>query len=119
MCGENFQIYGVHIPRKCIDSRRFYSCPSPFKTRPLPPPPPNFLSSRPRQKESTHSLRQDSFENLFPPKQKGEDETMICSIKVQSENVKMTLNIRFFVFCMICNFFKYDGFTVLKIISII
>ena len=24
MCGENFQIYGVHIPRKCIDSRHFY-----------------------------------------------------------------------------------------------
>ena len=28
---------------------------------------PNFLSSRPRQKEITHSPRQHSFENLFPP----------------------------------------------------
>ena len=27
---------------------------------------PNFLSSRPRQKEITHSPRQHSFENLFP-----------------------------------------------------
>ena len=27
----------------------------------------NFLSSRPRQKEITHSPRQHSFENLFPP----------------------------------------------------
>ena len=26
-----------------------------------------FLSSRPRQKEITHSPRQHSFENLFPP----------------------------------------------------
>ena len=56
-----FQIYGVHIPRKCIDSRHFYSCPSPLKTRP------RFLSSLPRQKEITHSPRQHSFENLFPP----------------------------------------------------
>ena len=28
---------------------------------------PKFLSSRPRQKEITHSPRQHSFENLFPP----------------------------------------------------
>ena len=28
---------------------------------------PNFLSSRPKQKEITHSSRQRSFENLFPP----------------------------------------------------
>ena len=34
VCGKNFHIYGVHIPRKCIDSRYFYSCPSPLKTRP-------------------------------------------------------------------------------------
>ena len=34
ICGENFQIYGVHIPRKCIESRHFYSCCSPLKTLP-------------------------------------------------------------------------------------
>ena len=28
---------------------------------------PNILSSRPRQKEITHSSRQHSFENVFPP----------------------------------------------------
>ena len=28
---------------------------------------PKFLSSRPRQKEIAHLLRQHSFENLFPP----------------------------------------------------
>ena len=61
MCEKNFQIYGVHIPRKCIDSRHFYSCPSPLKTCP------QVFSSRPRQNEITHSPRQHSFENLFPP----------------------------------------------------
>ena len=30
----NFKIYGVHIPRKFIDSSHFYSCPSPLKTCP-------------------------------------------------------------------------------------
>ena len=33
--------------------------------------------------------------------------------------MKKTWNIKIFVFCMICNFFKYDDFTVLWIISII
>ena len=61
MCGKNFQIYGVHSPRKSIVSRHFYSCPSPFKTRP------KFLSSRPRQKEITHFPRQHYFENMFLP----------------------------------------------------
>ena len=55
MCGNIFQIHGVHIPKKCIDSRHFYSRHSPLKSR-----------SRPRQKEITHSPRQYSFENLFP-----------------------------------------------------
>ena len=61
MCGKTFQIYGVHNPRKCIDSRHFYSCTSRSKLAP------NFLSSHPRQKEITHSPRQHSFKNLFPP----------------------------------------------------
>ena len=26
---HHFSIYGVHIPRKCIESMYFYSCPSP------------------------------------------------------------------------------------------
>ena len=37
----------------------------------------------------------------FPQQQKGVEETMICFIKIQSENMKMTWNIRFFIFCMI------------------
>ena len=63
MCGKNFQIYLVHIPRKCIDSRHFTHAPSRSKFAP------KFLSSRPRQKEVTHfpRPRQHSFENLFSP----------------------------------------------------
>ena len=61
MRGKNFHIYVVHIPRKCIDSRHFYSCPSPLKFHP------KFFSSRPRQKKITHSPRQNSSENLLPP----------------------------------------------------
>ena len=60
MRGKNFQIYGVHIPGKCIDSSQFYSCPSSLKTRP------QVLVTGPRQKEITHSPRQHSLENLFP-----------------------------------------------------
>ena len=46
---------------------------------------------------------------------------MICFIKIQSENIKMTWNInlfKLFYFCMICNFLKCGSFTVLWIISI-
>ena len=33
--GKDSEIYGVHIPRKCIESGHFYLCPpSPFKTLP-------------------------------------------------------------------------------------
>ena len=74
---------------------------------------PNFLSSRPKQKEIANSPRQHSFGNLFLPTAESGGGTMICFIKIQSENVKMTWNIRFFMFCMICNFFKFDGFIVL------
>ena len=49
-CRKNFQIYVVYIPRKCIESRHFYSCqPSHSKLSP------RFLSSYPRQREITHS----------------------------------------------------------------
>ena len=44
---------------------------------------------------------------------------MICFIKIRSENMKMTWNIRLFIFCMICNFSKCDDLKILQIISII
>ena len=95
MCGEIFSIYDIHIPRKCIESMHFYSCLSP-------------------------SLKTPSriFWKSVSPKTKGVEETMICFIKIQSENMKMTWNINLFIFCMICNFSKCDGFTVLWITSI-
>ena len=59
-------------------------------------------------------LQVQFFENLFPlwAKNKKVEETMICFIKIQSENMKMTWNISLFIFCMIYNFSKFDGFTV-------
>ena len=41
----------------------------------------------------------------FPQQQKRVEKTMICFIRIQSENKNMTWNIRLFIFCMICNFF--------------
>ena len=74
---------------------------------------PKFSSSYPRQKEITHPPRQHFFKNLFPQQQKQMEETMICFIKIQSENMKMTSDIRLFIFCIMCYFFKCDSFTVL------
>ena len=44
-------------------------------------------------------LQVQFFENLFPPraKNKGVEETLICFIKAQSENMKMTWNISLFI----------------------
>ena len=83
MCEQKVSIYGVPI-RKWTESMHFYSCPS----SPLKTPGTIFF-----------------FENPFPPrtKNKGVEETMICFIKIQSENMKMTWNVSFFIFCMIYN----------------
>ena len=100
-CGKKFQIYGVLITRKCIDLRHFYSCPSPTQ------------NSLPRQKETTHSTRQHSFEKVFPltAERCGGNYDLLYQNSVRKyEN---DWNIRFFIFCMICNFLKPDGFTVL------
>ena len=63
---------------------------------------PKFLSPHPRQRETTHSLRQHYFQQ-----QKGVEETMIYFIRIQSENMKMTWNIRLFIFCMVCYFYSF------------
>ena len=63
-------------------------------------------------------LQAEFFENLFPRKTKGVEKTIICFIKIQSKNVKMTWNNSSFIFCMVCNFCKCDGFTVLRVTSI-
>ena len=42
--------------------------------------------------------------SVSPDSKKGVEETMICFIEIQSENMKMTWHIKFFIFCTICNF---------------
>ena len=59
MCGKHFQVYDVHIPRKCSESRHFYSClPNHSKLSP------KFLLSHPRQIEVTFP-KQNFFEDRF------------------------------------------------------
>ena len=72
-----------------------------------------FLLSRPRQRKITHSHRHHSFGNLFLLTAEKSRENHDLLGKIQLENMKMTRNIRFFIFCMIFNFFKCDNFIVL------
>ena len=104
MCEKIFQIYGVRIPRKCIDSRNFYSCLSKLAS--------NICH---HTLGKNYLFPQDSIHSkiCFPQQQNGVEETVICFIKLQSEIMKMTENIRFFLFGMIFSFFKCDRFTVL------
>ena len=81
MCSKKFSIYGVHILRKSLNLCIFTYAPI------------------------AHSkLQVEFFENLFAPRQKGLEEAMICSVKIQSENMKMTWNISLFPFGMIAIF---------------
>ena len=51
------------------------------------------------------SSTQNSWQNfLFPQRQKGWEEAIICSIKMQSENIGITWNISLFPFVMIAIF---------------
>ena len=53
------------------------------------------------------NFQAEFFENLLPPSKND------LLYQIQSENMKMIWNIRLFVFCMIYNFSRCDGFTVL------
>ena len=75
MCGKNFSIYGVHIPQKCIECIIFTHAP--------------VLHLK---------LQVEVFENLFPLKTEWVEEAMTFSIKIQSENMKMTWNISYLHF---------------------
>ena len=46
------------------------------------------------------------FLKYFTQTQAEADETMVCFIRIKSENMKMTSNFRLFRFCMICSFFQ-------------
>ena len=76
---------------------------------------PKFLLSHPRQKEITHSQGSIFPKICFPNSRRGGGnyDLLYQNTKIQSENMKMTWDIRLFIFCVICNFFKCDGFTIL------
>ena len=75
---------------------------------------PKVLSSRPISRRKLLIPQGSVLSKIcFPHKQKGVEKITICFTKIQSENIKMTSNIRFFIFCLICNVFKCDGYTVL------
>ena len=91
---KNFQIYGLHISGKCIDLRNFCACPPELKLSP------KFLSSHSIGKRKlliSHDLEHYSWLGTL----------------------LMTWNIRFCIFCKICNLLKCDSFIVFKIVSII
>ena len=88
ICGKNFQIHGVHIPRKCIESKHFWS---------------SYHLTLGRVK-SLIPLGSIFLKICFSQQRKGVEETMICFTKIQSENMKVTWSIRLFMFCTICNF---------------
>ena len=82
------------------------------------------LFSFSRREEIVHSPWQHFFENLSLVNSKKwwrKLETWVDDMLYQNSvrKLKKTWNIRFFIFCMIYNFFKCDGFTILQIISII
>ena len=82
------------------------------------------LSSFSRREEIVHSPWRHFFENLSLVNSKKwwrKLETWVDDMLYQNSvrKLKKTWNIRFFIFCMIYNFFKCNGFTILQIISII
>ena len=96
---KNFWIYGSHIPRKCIDLRHFWS----FPTQNLPS---NFCHQILGRRKLLVTPGSILSKMCFSQRQKGVEKTMICFIKIHSENMKMTWNIMFFMYRMICSFFK-------------
>ena len=61
MCGKNFKFMEFTFLKNALIRGIFTHVPPHSKLTP------KFLSSHPREKEITHSPRQHSFENLFPP----------------------------------------------------
>ena len=55
-------------------------------------------------------LQTEFFENLFPPAAERGGENYDLLYQILSENMKISWNIRLFIFCMTCSFSKCDGF---------
>ena len=81
MCGRNFKFMEFTFLENALNLRIFTHAPFP-----------------------TQNSRQNNLKIRFPQQQKGVEKTMICFIKIQSENRKVAWNIRLFIFCMIFNF---------------
>ena len=101
---------GVDIPRKfyAFHSYAFLLVSLPAQNFPL-----KFLSLHNRQKETICSPSSIFLKIYFPQQQKKVQETLICFIKTQSENMKITWDIRLFIFWMSFCIFKYDDCTAL------
>ena len=99
---KNFKIYGVHIPRKCIGSRYLYLCLSPLKI-PFPPNSCHHGLSRRKLLIPPGSILSKI---CFPNSRKGGTKLIICFIIIQSENMKMTWNFRFFYIFYHLQFFQ-------------
>ena len=58
-------------------------------------------------------LQAESFENLFPLTEETVEEHYDLLYQNSIRKYEDVLEIRFFLFCVICNFSKFDAFTVL------
>ena len=98
--GKIFIIYGVHIPRKSIESRHFYF----YLTQNLPPNSCHHTLGRRKLVIVPVSI----FTKIcFLQHQEEVEETIISFIKIQSKSIKITWDIGLLIFCMICIFFFF------------
>ena len=89
MCGKNFSIYGVHIPRKSLNLCFFTHAPVPHS-----------------------KLLVEFFENLFPPRQGvGGSYDLLCQNSIRK--YEDDFEYYFISIWYDCNFSQYDGFTIL------
>ena len=112
---EDSQICCVQILRKCTCKLKnwIYT----FLRMALSQNFPQDLSSSPPppQTDGNYLFLTSFFLRIcFPSVERGQGETMIYFIKIQSENMTMTWNISLFIFSVICNFFRCDDFLIIK-----
>ena len=105
ICGNIFQIYGVHIPRKSIESRYFHkgiSCLLPPHSK-LSPSTYHHTLSRWNLFIHPGSIL---FKNLFSPTAERGGGNYDLLYQNSMKKLKMTWNIRLFTFFMICYFYS-------------
>ena len=107
--GKIFKFMVFTFLENALNLGNYIHANSPFKTLP------QVLFIIPSQTNGDYSFPLDSvFTKIcFPQQQKSVEDTMICFIKIKSGKINITWNIGSFIFCMICIFFKWNGFTAL------